>query len=114
MLNGRPIVPQTAEAVRSKVNARAVEIKNSTEIIELDLNQKWPRMPSPLEGDGMQRRDFTALLGGAAVAWPMTVRAQLPTRLPIVGFLGSARPSLVKSWVHKEKPRRHWLGFRRS
>jgi hypothetical protein len=49
----------------------------------------------------MRRREFITLLGGAA-AWPVVARAQQPTRLPTIGFFGSAT-SATRAVIGKQK-----------
>ena len=64
-------------------------------------------------GDRMRRRDFIAGLGGATVAsaWPRIARAQQPTKLPTIGFLGSTTLSGQSHWVTAFVQRLRELGW---
>src|SRR5215510_4919736 len=56
------------------------------------------------------RREFMALLGGAA-AWPRAARAQQATRLPTIGLLGSSTPSAWAPWIAAFQQRLRELGW---
>src|SRR5262244_1010342 len=57
----------------------------------------------------MRRREFIALLGGAA-AWPLAARAQ-QAKLPTIGFLGTGASSAWAPWTAAFVQRLHELGW---
>jgi putative tryptophan/tyrosine transport system substrate-binding protein len=59
----------------------------------------------------VRRREFITLLGGAASAWPVAVRAQQPGKLPNIGFLGATTPSAQSQWTAAFVERLRELGW---
>ena len=62
----------------------------------------------------MKRRAFITVLGGAALTWPLAVRAQQTPRLRRVGVLipfPNDREPLVKNYLSAFKQRLHELGW---
>jgi putative tryptophan/tyrosine transport system substrate-binding protein len=63
----------------------------------------------------MERRAFLSLLGGAAVApsfiWSLAARSQQAGRLPTIGFLGGATPSILAPWIAAFVQRLRELGW---
>jgi ABC-type uncharacterized transport system substrate-binding protein len=56
------------------------------------------------------RRQFITLIGGA-VAWPLAARAQQPTKLPTIGFLGTITPAVQIRWTEAFVQRLRELGW---
>jgi putative ABC transport system substrate-binding protein len=59
----------------------------------------------------MRRREFITFIGGAAVVWPLVVRAQQGTKLPTIGYLGSARLATESERIAAFVQRLHDLGW---
>jgi hypothetical protein len=58
----------------------------------------------------VKRREFITLLGCASVAWPLAARAQ-QSKIPTIGFLGTATPSTMNSRVAAFVQRLRELGW---
>lgn len=59
----------------------------------------------------MRRREFITLLGGAASGWPLAARAQQPTKLRTIGFLGTPSLSAWANYVSAFTQRLGELGW---
>jgi ABC-type uncharacterized transport system substrate-binding protein len=59
----------------------------------------------------MKRRQFIAMLGGAAAAWPLAARAQQTGKLPTIGYSGGGTPSTDSQRVAAFLQRLHELGW---
>jgi putative ABC transport system substrate-binding protein len=58
----------------------------------------------------MHRRVFISGLGVAAL-WPLATRAQQPTRVPTIGFLGSTSREIASHWIAAFLKRLRELGW---
>ncbi len=59
----------------------------------------------------MKRREFVTILGGAAVAWPLSAHGQQSAKLPTIGFLVPNTRTAAKEWTDAFELRLRELGW---
>jgi len=59
----------------------------------------------------VRRREFITLVSSAAAAWPLAARAQQPSKLPTIGYLGGGGPITQRAWVDAFVQRLRELGW---
>jgi putative ABC transport system substrate-binding protein len=59
----------------------------------------------------MKRRQFIALIGGAAAAWPLTARGQVTRRRPLIGRLSSGSRDAVAGYIDQFLTAMRELGY---
>jgi putative ABC transport system substrate-binding protein len=67
-----------------------------------------------MHSDQLRRRNFIMFLGGAAVVWPLVVRAQQAAKVPRVGVLSPGNPPPADAFLQRERfeARLNELGWR--
>ena len=114
------VSPASIPAASSGREARTCRLFRPTKF-EMVINapdgkDAWPQQAAGAarasrRGDRIRRREFIALLGGAAAAWPIAAQARLAGKRPTIGLLVSSTPADESQRVGAFTQRLHQLGW---